>query len=226
MIKLKFYKTKYIFLVFLFVGLTNCEKEETLVLDDGEGIEEGTVIIDNGDGITLEFLEGLNDNSLFQLPKDNNGYYFLTLKREGQTIQRLTVKLLKVNEPVYSSLNGYSQKLHWTSNLYWWSLPNDTVRSVTKTYLNPNTGELEYTNLPPVSNWEDLLVPTINPSSYTDEDTGIGNIVIGPFPEMIGDTMKVKVEYIHPITQQEEGSSFIDIIGERVVKDSVQIILK
>ena len=153
MIKLKFYKTKYIFLVFLFVGLTNCEKEETLVLDDGEGIEEGTVIIDNGDGITLEFLEGLNDNSLFQLPKDNNGYYFLTLKREGQTIQRLTVKLLKVNEPVYSSLNGYSQKLHWTSNLYWWSLPNDTVRSVTKTYLNPNTGELEYTNLPPFSNW-------------------------------------------------------------------------
>jgi hypothetical protein len=222
----KFYVNKLLLNVFLFIGLINCGKEETLVLKDGNVIEEKTIIIDNGDGITLEFLEGLNDNSLYQLPKDKNGYYYLTLDRIDQTLQRLTVKLLKGNEPVYSSYSGYSQKLHWTSNLYWWSLPDDTVRSVTKTYLNPNTGELEYTNLPPISNWEFLLVPTINPSSYTDEDTGIGNIVIGPFPEMIGDTMKVKVEYIHSITQQEEGSSFIDIIGERVIKDSIQIILK
>ena len=30
------------------------------------------IIIDNGEGITIEFIDGLNDDPLYQLSKDNN----------------------------------------------------------------------------------------------------------------------------------------------------------
>jgi len=43
---------------------------------------------------------------------------------------------------------------------------------------------------------------------------------------MIGDTMKIKMTYTHSITQKEEGSSFFEIIGKKVYKDSTYIILK
>ena len=38
------------------------------------------LIIDNGEGITIEFLEGLNDNPQYQLTKDSNGYYEMGLE--------------------------------------------------------------------------------------------------------------------------------------------------
>lgn len=54
-----------------------------------------TLITDNGEGITIEFLEGLNDNPQFQLSKDSNGYYEMELDRtKNQTIQRITGQLL------------------------------------------------------------------------------------------------------------------------------------
>ena len=83
-----------------------------------------------------------------------------------------------------------------------------------------------YVNLPPFVNWKDVIVPTINENSYSDQETGIVNTVIAPIQEMIGDTMKIKMTYIHSITQKEEGSNFFDIIGERVFKDSTYVILK
>lgn len=184
------------------------------------------LIIDSGEGITLEFLDGLNDNLTYQLPRDSDGYYYLTLDGEGQTNWRISVRLSKNGEPVYSSSNGYQQKLEWSSNLYWWLLPGDVVGNITKSYFNYYTGEYTYSNLPPLVNWKEQLVPTINSSSYTDDETGIGNTVIGPIQEMLGDTMLIQVQYRHPITKQEENSSFLEVIGERILKDSVQVILK
>lgn len=75
-------------------------------------------------------------------------------------------------------------------------------------------------------NWKDQLVSTINTSSYTEELTGKFNTVIAPIREMVGDTMKIKVEYSHLITSKEEGSMFFDSDGVKIFKDSTYIILK
>ena len=186
------------------------------------------VITDTGDGITIEFLDGLNDNPTYQLSKDSNGFYILTLDRsKNQTIQRITGKLLRNESPIEDLWSGpQSKKVKWESNLYWWLLEGETVANITKTYLNLFTGELVYINLPPLINWEDVIVPTINKSSYSNTETGIVNTVIAPIQEMIGDTMKIKMMYTHSITQKEEGSNSFDIIGERVFKDSTYVILK
>jgi len=85
---------------------------------------------------------------------------------------------------------------------------------------------LVYVNLPPLINWKEVIVPIINENSYSNQETGIVNTVIAPIQEMIGDTMKIKMTYIHSITQQEEGSNSFDIIGERIFKDSTYVILK
>lgn len=186
------------------------------------------IIIDNGEGITIDFVDGLNDDPTYQLSKDSNGYYNLTLDRsKNQTIQRITGKLLRNGLPLEDLLSGpQPKKINWESNLYWWLLEGQTVANITYTYLNLLTGELVYVNLPPLVNWKDVIVPTINESSYSDTKTGVVNTVIAPIQEMIGDTMKIKMMYTHLITQKEEGSKFSDIIGEKVFKDSTYVILK
>ena len=105
-------------------------------------------------------------------------------------------------------------------------MEGDIVANITYTYLNLFTGELVYVNLPSIVNWRDVLVPTINENSYTEQQTGIVNTVIAPIQEMIGDTMKIKMTYVHSITEKEEGSNSFDIVGERVFKDSTYVILK
>jgi hypothetical protein len=201
-------------LFYLIIFIISCSKSD--------------IIIDNGEGITLEFVDGLNDDPTYQLSKDSNGFYNLTLDRsKNQTIQRVTGKLLRNGFPLEDLISGLQpKKVNWESNLYWWLLEGETVANITYTYLNLLTGELVYVNLPPLVNWKDVIVPTINESSYSDTETGIVNTVIAPIQEMIGDTMKIKMTYTHSITQKEEGSKFSEIIGQKVFKDSTYVILK
>lgn len=184
--------------------------------------------IDNGDDITIEFLEGLNEDPNFTLSKDVNGFYRLKLDRNrNQTIQRITGRLIRNDgRPVQTLSGGLRQKVEFSSNLYWWLLKGDTVANITYTFINPLTGELVYTNLPPLINWRDELVPTINQSSYTDDNTGVFNTVIAPIRNMEGDTMKITAEYVHSITAQEEDSNFFSTIGQKIIKDSVYVILE
>lgn len=205
---------KFLNLIILLSLISSCSKED--------------IIIDNGEGITIEFLGGLNDDSRYKLNKDKNGFYELSLNpNSNQTSQRITGLLLRNGEPLKDNWSGNQpKKVNWESNLYWWLLEGDTVANITQTYINKFTGELDYINLPPIINWRDVLVPTVNSSSYTDQETGIVNTVIAPIREMVGDTMKVKMKYIHSITEKEEGSKFFSDIGERVFKDSVYVILK
>jgi hypothetical protein len=207
-------KVKIICIVIFFSFLFSCNKE--------------SIIIDEGDGITIEFLEGLNDDPQFQLSRNSNGYYEMILDRDkNQTIQRISGRLLRNGIPVEDKWSGPgSKKVEFSSNLYWWLLEGETVANITYTYLNLLTGELVYVNLPPLVNWRDVLVPTVNESGYTDSQTGVFNTVIAPIKEMVGDTMKVKVEYIHSITSQEEGSKFFETLGKKVFRDSVYIVLK
>ena len=186
------------------------------------------IITDNGEGITIAFLDGLNDDPQYQLSKNSDGFYEMILDRsKNQTIQRITGRILRNGIPIEDLWSGPGpKKVNWESNLYWWLLDGDIVANITKTYINEFTGELVYVNLPPLVNWKDKLVPTINESSYSDSETGIVNTVIAPIREMVGDTMKIKLMYTHSITQREEGSKFFSDIGEIVFKDSVYVILK
>ncbi len=208
-------KNKVIHILILVAFIFSCEKE-------------GQIIEDNGEGITIEFLEGLNDDPTYQLSKDSNGFYNLNLDRNtNQTIQRITGRILRNGYPLVDLGSGAQPKnINWESNLYWWLLEGDTVANITYTYLNLFTGELVYVNLPPLINWKEVIVPIINKNSYSNQETETVNTVIAPIQEMIGDTMKIKMTYIHSITQQEEGSNSFDIIGERVFKDSTYVILK
>ena len=149
--------------------------------------------------IKLEFIEGLNDDIDFHLNKNSEGYYELVLNKfSNQTIQRITAKLTQNNFPIQDNYGNIQPKLiEWESNLYWWLKKGDTVAQITKTYFNKFTGEITYTNLPPLINWKDELVSTINSSSYTSDQTGLVNTVIAPIREMSGDTLKIIVKYNH-----------------------------
>ena len=153
----------------------------------------------DANNIKLEFIEGLNDDIDFHLNKNSEGYYELVLNKfSNQTIQRITAKLTQNNFPIQDNYGNIQPKLiEWESNLYWWLKKGDTVAQITKTYFNKFTGEITYTNLPPLINWKDELVSTINSSSYTSDQTGLVNTVIAPIREMSGDTLKIIVKYNH-----------------------------
>jgi hypothetical protein len=183
-------------------------------------------IIDDGRNIRFVFDEGLNDDPRFRLPKDENGFYYMKLEKGGQNIQRISVRLLDGDKVVYSKCCGRKQRIGWINNLYWWLMDGDTVANITKTYFNPFTGEIQYVNLPPLINWKDEIVPTINPTSITDEFTGRGSTVIAPVGRMKGDTMTIYVKYNHEITKWTEGSNFYSSVGHKEIMDSLKIVLK
>jgi hypothetical protein len=182
--------------------------------------------IDDGKNIRFIFDEGLNEDPRFRLPKDANGYYYMTLTKGGQNIQRISARLLDEGKIVDTKCCGPRQKVTWSSNLYWWLLAGDMVANITKTYFNTFTGELQYSNLPPLINWKDELVPTVNSSTYTDEFTGRGSTVIAPIGKMKGDTLTVYARYYHSIASYTASSSFYTPVGSLVIVDSVKIVLR
>jgi len=197
-----------------------------LLLQTGCELFSEKEIIDEGKNIRFVFDEGLNDDPRFRLSKDENGFYFMKLEKGGQNIQRISVRLLDEDNVVYSKCCGRRHSVGWRSNLYWWILKGDTVANITKTYFNPFTGEIQYVNLPPLVNWKDELVPTINPTSITNEFTGRGSTVIAPIGKMKGDTMTIYVRYNHEITKSTKGSSFYTSMGFKEIIDSLKIVLK
>lgn len=135
-----------------------------------------------------------------RLPLDVNGYYHLKLNpTSNQTIHRISGKVYNNTQPI---------KVEWNSNLYWWLLKGDVVANITKTYINYFTGEITYVNLPPLINWKDMLVPTINPTCYSDKDNEI-NTVIAPIYRMRYDTLVVVAR-----------------VNERDITQSIKIVLE
>ena len=182
------------------------------------GCTDSDSVSGDANNIKLEFIEGLNDDIDFHLNKNSEGYYELVLNKfSNQTIQRITAKLTQNNFPIQDNYGNIQPKLiEWESNLYWWLKKGDTVAQITKTYFNKFTGEITYTNLPPLINWQDELVSTINSSSYTSDQTGLVNTVIAPIREMSGDTLKIIVKYNHLLSD----SSY------KKFRDSTYILLK
>ena len=182
------------------------------------GCTDSDSVSGDANNIKLEFIEGLNDDIDFHLNKNSEGYYELVLNKfSNQTIQRITAKLTQNNFPIQDNYGNIQPKLiEWESNLYWWLKKGDTVAQITKRYFNKFTGEITYTNLPPLINWQDELVSTINSSSYTSDQTGLVNTVIAPIREMSGDTLKIIVKYNHLLSD----SSY------KKFRDSTYILLK
>ena len=197
-----------------------------LVLLGSCTIFQEETLSDDGKNIRFVFDEGLNDNPRFRLPKDANGYYYMTLTKGGQNVQRISARLLDGNKIVNTKCCGPRQKVTWSSNLYWWILAGDTVANITKTYFNTFTGQLQYSNLPPLINWKDELVPTVNSSGYTDEFTGRSSTVIAPIGDMKGDTLTVYARYFHSIASFSAGSNFYRPVGSKEIVDSVKIVLR
>ncbi len=78
-----------ILLIFLLSLIISCSKDQK-------------TLTDNGEGITIDFLEGLNDNPTYQLTQDSNGFYILTLDRsKNQTIQRITAGVTSKKRKTY-----------------------------------------------------------------------------------------------------------------------------
>jgi hypothetical protein len=136
---------------------------------------------------TLEINGVLNQNGIGYLPKDVNGYYHLKLDRtKNQTVHRVNGRILVNGKEPYPA-----EKVEWESNLYWILRRNDTVATITKTYINYFTGQYQIVQLPPLIASKDELVPTINSSSYSG-DNGEINTMIAPIYRMKGDTLVIK----------------------------------
>ncbi len=136
---------------------------------------------------TLSIDSVLTQSGMRSLPKDKNGFYHLKLdETKNQTIHRITGRIL---------LNGKqptpSEKVEWESNLFWHLKRNDTIATITKSYINYFTGQYTIVNLPPMIANKDELVPTTNCCSYSGKG-GEVNTVIAPIREMIGDTLVLK----------------------------------
>ena len=214
----------FIIMILVFLFLSGCTKEFWSAKDES--------IIDNGDGIILKFIDGLNDDPKYQLKKDQNGYYYYTLIKNGnpnqQNIQRITAQILRNGKPVIDVLDGPYIRLSWSNNLFYWLRLGDTVAQITKRYFNPYLGQYQYINLPPLINWQEAIIPTINPSSIADQNTGLLNTVIAPISSMAGDTMIVNVSYRHDITKKENAKDmFVSTSGKfKLFSAEVAIVLK
>lgn len=170
---------------------TACSKDDipTPIPKWGPGVQTKTnttsiKVTYNSDNFTLDG----------RLPQDGNGYYHLQLKpNTNQTTHRITGMIKNTTQPI---------KVEWESNLYWWLWKDDVVAKITKTYINEFTGQLMYINLPPLTNWRDVLIPTCNPASYSGTNGEI-NTMIAPVNKMRGDTLRLKCTMIEAkITKQ------------------------
>jgi hypothetical protein len=184
---------KYLGIFTLILLLTSCEKEELLPIQPEQSIN---IVSNTPVQKNIEYELQLDA----RLPIDKNGYYHLKLNpTSNQTIHRITGRVIGNTQPL---------KIEWSSNLYWWLLQGQTVANITKTYFNPFTGVLQYVNLPPLINWRDALVPTINSASYSGK-AGEINTVIAPIYRMKNDTLIVKMK-----------------VSERDIRQSIKIVLE
>jgi hypothetical protein len=158
--------------------LFSCTKEEIKVI---KPIENYTLSIDSV----------LTQTGTQSLPKDTNGYYHLKLVNSftNQQSHRITGKiLLNGKEPIPS------QKIDWESNLYWALKRNDTLASISVSYINYYTGQFTIVKLPPFIAQKNEMIPTINLASYNGKNGEI-NTMIAPVKEMKGDTMIIKATH-------------------------------
>jgi hypothetical protein len=139
---------------------------------------------------TLSIDSVLTRDGTKSLSKDINGFYHLKITTIGTPqSHRITGRILEDGKEPKHPL-----KIDWESNLFWWLRKQDTLATITKSYVNYFTGQFTIVKLPPLVSNKDELVRTINLASYSGTKGEI-NTVISPIREMIGDTMIVKTNH-------------------------------
>ncbi len=166
----------------IFIGVsfllvfTSCEKE----VNEISPKKEYTFTIDSA----------LTRDGRKSLYKDNNGLYHLKLDSTlNQQSHRITGRILVNGKEPFPP-----EKIEWESNLYWMLRRNDTIATITKTYINYFTGQFTVVQLPPLISSKDELVPTVNKASYSGTKGEI-NTIISPIYRMKGDTMIIKASH-------------------------------
>lgn len=145
-----------------------------------------------------------------RLPQDINGIYHLILNRNTyQTIHRLEGQLIPDTENLKLE---QEQRVYWESSHYWWFSPGDTTVTIIRRNVNDdgywvNVDTLHWTSP------DSLLVPTINPTSYTTLD-GKFSGAIAPTIDMLGDTITIKCKWYSKWYNSDTISTFIKICLE------------
>ena len=144
-----------------------------------------------------------------RLPKDQDGFYHLTLLRDRwQTVHRVSGSLL-----LKGMVQIQPQKIHWESSHTWQFNPGDTVITIYRRNVDIN-GRWVIVDTQTVVAPDTMSVPTVNSASYSDGRTGEINTMIGPVLGMVGDTMTVKCWWTSSWYSTDTVSQFIKIILE------------
>lgn len=142
-----------------------------------------------------------------RLPKDQNGFYHLTLLRDRwQTVHRVSGTIL-LNGKVQSQ----PQKIHWESSHSWEFKPGDTLITIYRRNVDMN-GRWVIVDTQTVVASDTMFVPTVNSSSYSDGRSGEINTMIGPVLGMLGDTMTVKCWWTSGWYNTDTVSQFIKVV--------------
>tara|TARA_B100001250_G_C19753706_1_gene769065 strand:- start:816 stop:1379 length:564 start_codon:yes stop_codon:yes gene_type:complete len=118
-----------------------------------------------------------------RLERDSNGYPILNVNPNSlQTVHRISGNVYRDDSPVNII------KFVWGSNLYW-------IVNRTDGYVKVTDEEYQFICVlddcvPPTYINQEFLVPTINSSSYSNED-GEVNTMVGVTPMMIDDTLTI-----------------------------------
>lgn len=122
-----------------------------------------------------------------RLPKDDNGYYHLTINRnKWQTIHRFSGLVTDENNNPLDVV-----RFEWTSSLYW--ILGDTLGYIVHRKLSDDIVFVNY-DTTYVTGFEGEIVPTINCCSYSNSK-GEFNQMSGFVKSMIGDTARIEVSY-------------------------------
>tara|TARA_Y100000768_G_scaffold225351_1_gene170162 strand:+ start:12633 stop:13397 length:765 start_codon:yes stop_codon:yes gene_type:complete len=122
-----------------------------------------------------------------RLPKDDNGYYHLTINRnKWQTIHRFSGLVIDRNNAPVDVV-----KFQWKSSLYWFL--GDTLGYIVQRGLTDQMVYVDY-DTTYITGFEGHIVPTINCCSYSNAN-GEFNQMSGFVRTMIGDTARIEVWY-------------------------------
>lgn len=142
-----------------------------------------------------------------RLPVDEIGLYHLTLLRDRwQTVHRVSGSILLDGE-----IQTQPQKVYWESSHTWQFNPGDTVITIYRRNVDIN-GRWVIIDTQTIVAPDTMIVPTINPVSYSNSNTGEINTMIGPVLGMLGDTMTVKCWWTSSWYKTDTVSQIIKIV--------------
>ena len=169
---------KYLILLLTPILLVACNKEVTTPIQQSHSV-------------SFSIDSVLNTNGTQSIKLDNNGFYHLTIDTSKfQNLARITGTFFVDDKP-NTTPSAVNERIEWSSDHFWILNAGDTVAQLVKTYFNTFTGKLMTVNLKPLIAYQTQLIPTINPVSYSDRNTGNVNTMFAPISPMKGDTIIV-----------------------------------